>query len=180
VKYIRENILAKCRNIPSSVTVGNSGPKPYTLYYWHPHEDEGGVDSYDQYLTAGSGGWRMSAEQYGEFIVGLRHHAFFKKNSRAWELMRTEELALTETETSIAPKLKVWWKNGGWGNGRQGYKTAWIGVEDKQSNPRLPEAFTAVLITNSRLGEVVEKTQPSQDLIPEKVLSTAFESGLLR
>jgi CubicO group peptidase (beta-lactamase class C family) len=177
--YIKENILAKCRNIPSSVTVGNSGPKPYTLYYWHPHEDEGGVDSYDQFLSAGSGGWRMSAEQYGEFIVGLRHQAFFKKGSRAWDLMKDKELGLSATETSTVPKLKVWMKNGAWGNGRQGYKTAWIAVEDKQPYPHWPEAFTAVLITNSRLGDVVEQTQKSSDLVPEKVLLAAYERGLL-
>ena len=180
VNYIKENILAKCRNIPPSVTVGNSGSKPYTRYYWHPHEDEGGVDSYDQYHTAGSGGWRMSARQYGEFIVGLRHQAFFKKHGGAWPLMSGKELGLDATTTNTVPKLKVWRKGGAWGNGRQGYRTAWLGVEDKQPHPHWPEeAFTAVLVTNSRLGDVVEKTQPSRDLVPENVLLAAYESGLV-
>jgi Beta-lactamase class C and other penicillin binding proteins len=179
VNYIKENILAKCRNIPSSVTVGNSGPLPYTLYYWHPHENEGGVDSYDQYYTAGSGGWRMSAVEYGEFIVGLRHHAFFKPRSKAWKEMTDEKLGIDDTETTNTnPGLSLWWKNGGWGNGRQGYKTAWIAVEDKQPNSHFPEAFTAVLVTNSRLGKVIEDTQKERDLSPESVLKAAFESGV--
>jgi len=174
VDYIKENILAKCKNIPSSVTVGNSGPIPYTFYYCHPHEDEGGVDSYYQFWTAGSGGWRMSAKEYGEFIVGLRHHAFFKPGSKAWDLMKQEELGMVERTTSTTPALKVWEKNGAWGNGRQGYKTAWIGVEDKQPNSKFPSgAFTAVLVTNS----VVAKG--GKNVVPEEVLKAAFASGLV-
>jgi CubicO group peptidase (beta-lactamase class C family) len=173
IDYIKENILAKCKNIPSSVTVGNSGPIPYTLYYCHPHEDEGGVDSYYQFWTAGSGGWRMSAKEYGEFIVGLRHHAFFKNGSKAWELMTQEKLGMSETPTSTTPVLKVWEKNGGWNNGRQGYTTAWIGVEDKQPNSKFPSgAFTAVLVINSLVAEGRQK------VVPQDVLKAAFASGV--
>lgn len=178
VNYIKENILAKCRNIPSSVTVRNSGPTPYTLYYWHPHEDQGGVDSYDQFMSAGSGGWRMSAEEYGEFIVGLRHQTFFKKGSKAWKVMKENETGFVERQTSIPPNLKVWRKGGAWGNGRQGYRTGWIAVEDKQPDARWPQAFTAVLVTNSRVGDDVEDKHPSRDVIPEDVLVAAFESGI--
>ena len=173
VNYIKENILAKCRNIPSSVTVGNSGPTPYTLYYWHPHEELGGVDSYDQFMTSGSGGWRMSAEQYGEFIVGLRHQVFFKEGSKAWKLMKENETGFVERQTSIPPNLKVWIKDGGWTNGHHGYRTAWIGVEDKQPDSRWPQAFTAVLVTNSRAHEGL-----AEDVIPKDVLLAAFESGI--